>query len=143
MSRGTAQIQKSLRLPKKIVQEVEQISRELKQDFSATAKELLEEAVKIHHCPGIIFAEGIRGKRARIAGTGLEVWELIATYKSVKENWECLQETYHWLTDQQISAALGYYKIYPEEINALIRQNESWTLERIAHHYPFLTVKKA
>ena len=79
----------------------------------SVANELLEEAVKIHRCPGIIFTEGVKGRRARVAGTGIEVWEIIATYKSVGENLRRLRQAYHRLTDQQLKSALGYYKAYP------------------------------
>ncbi len=36
-------------------------------------KELLEGAIKMHRCPGIVFTEGVSARRARIAGTGIEV----------------------------------------------------------------------
>jgi len=106
------------------------------------ANELLEEAVKIHRCPGIIFTEGVKGRRARVAGTGIEVWEIIATYKSLGKNLHRLHRAYHWLTDQQLKSALGYYKAYPEEIDRLIAVNENWTPERIHKRHPFLPVGK-
>jgi uncharacterized protein (DUF433 family) len=69
--------------------------------------------------PGIDFSESVSGRRSRIAGTGIEVWELISAYKGVGENLKRLQQTYHWLTEQQIRAAIGYYELYPEEIDSL------------------------
>jgi len=72
-----ATITKSLRIPKETVQEIERTSRG--RDFSAAAIELLNEALKMRRCPGILFADGPTGRRARVAGTGLDVWEVIAT----------------------------------------------------------------
>lgn len=138
-----ALVQKSLRVSKKIVTEIEQIAKENKKDFSSVTNELLEEAIKSHRCPGIVFTEGVQGKRARIAGTGLEVWEVIAGYQSVEKNIRRLRRAYHRLTEQQLKAALGYYQTYPDEIDEQIAKNEDWTLERLAQRHPFLAVDRS
>ncbi len=137
-----ASVQKSMRIPEKMVKEIQALARQSGKDFSTMTKELLEEAVKMHRCPGIVFSEGVSGKRARIAGTGIEVWEVIANYKSVDKNFERLQNTYHWLTELQLRAALGYYHAYPQEIEQLITQNENWTKEIVQKRYPFLAGSK-
>lgn len=134
-----AVIQKSLRIPEKILKEIERIAEEAQKDFSRVTNELLEEAVKTHRCPGVVFTEGVRGRRARVAGTGIEVWEIIAAYQSVGKNLNRLKRAYHWLTSQQLQAALGYYKAYPEEIDRLIAANEGQTPERVHERHPFLT----
>ena len=134
-----AVIQKSLRIPEKILKEIERIAEEAHKDFSHVTNELLEEAVKTHRCPGVVFTEGVRGRRARVAGTGIEVWEIIAAYKSVGKNLNRLKRAYHWLTAQQLQAALGYYKAYPEEIDRLIAANEGQTPERVHERHPVLT----
>jgi len=131
-------VQKSLRMPEETIKEIEVLARASKKDFTATTNELLEEAIKAHHCPGIVFTEGVSGKRARVAGTGLEVWEVIATYKSVDEDLKRLSKSFHWLTEQQLLAAIGYYRLYTEEIDTLIADNEGWTPEAIGKKYPFL-----
>lgn len=131
-------VQKSIRIQERTFKEIEQIARESGKDFSAVANELLDEAVKMQRCPGIVFSEGTRGRRARIAGTGIEVWEVIATCKGVAEDFGRLRKAYHWLTEQQLRSALGYYRVYPEEINNLIRQNEELTRSYVQETYPFL-----
>jgi uncharacterized protein (DUF433 family) len=137
-----AVIQKSLRIPEKILKEIEQIAEESQRDFSSVANELLEEAVKIHRCPGIVFSEGVRGRRARVAGTGVEVWEIIAAYRSVRKSMDRLRRAYHWLTDQQLQSSLAYYQVYPEEIDRLIAANEAWTPERVHERHPVLPASK-
>lgn len=131
-------IQKSIRIQEKTLKEIEQISRDSGKDFSAVANELLEEAVRMKRCPGIIFTEGTTGRRARIAGTGIEVWEVIATYKGIAEDFARLRQAYHWLTEQQLRAAVGYYTVYKEEIDNLIKKNEGLTKEHVHKRYPFL-----
>ena len=78
-------IQKSMRMPEKTVEGIQEIARQWGKEFSAVAKELLDEGIKMYRCPGIVFNEGIGGRRARIAGAGIEVWEIIAIYKNTGE----------------------------------------------------------
>ena len=133
-----AGVQKSLRLPPETMKEIEQMGKETGQDFSNVTKDLLQEAIKMRRCPGILFAEGTGGRRARVAGTGIEVWEVIAAYQSMKEDFKRLHRAYHWLSAEQLKAALGYYMIYPQEIDRLIEQNEQWDDEKVREHYPFM-----
>ena len=131
-------VQKSMRIPKEMVEGIQGIARQSGKDFSTVTKQLLEEALKMHRCPGIVFSEGVSGCRARLAGTGIEVWEVIANYRSVGEDAERLQATFSWLSELQLRAALGYYRAYPEEIDQLMARNENWTPESIYKRYPFL-----
>jgi uncharacterized protein (DUF433 family) len=131
-------IQKSLRIPFDTMKEIEKIVHESGRDFSSITKDLLAEAIKMRRCPGIVFAEGVIGRKARVAGTGQDVWELIATYKSVNNDIERLKKAYHWLTEQQLRSAIGYYNAYRNEIERQIKRNESWTNETISKHHPFL-----
>lgn len=131
-------IQKSIRIQEKTLKEIEEISKDSGKDFSAITNELLEEALRMKHCPGIVFTEGTSGRRARIAGTGIEVWEVIATYTGVGEDFSRLQKAYHWLTEQQLRAAIGYYKAYKDEVDRLIKQNEELNKKSVSEKYPFL-----
>jgi uncharacterized protein (DUF433 family) len=132
-------VQKSFRLPPETLKEIEQISKETGKDLSTVTKDLLTEAIKMRRCPGILFAEGTMGRRARVAGTGIEVWEVISTYRSVGQNVERLKKAYHWLSAEQLRAAIGYYMTYPEEIDQLINQNEGWTEKSLKERYPFMS----
>jgi hypothetical protein len=80
-------IQKSLRMPGELIKELQTIAQESGKDFSTIAKELLEEAIKMRRCPGIVFAEGVSGYRARIAGSGVEIWEVIARSRATKQSY--------------------------------------------------------
>jgi len=133
-------VQKSLRLPKEIAKAIEELAEVSAQDFSAAATELLAEAIKMRRCPGIFFADGPTGRRARIAGTGLDVWEVIATYQSVGRETGRLSQAYPWLSDPQLRAALGYYEAFPEEIDRRVALNERWTEERLRAQHPSLIV---
>lgn len=135
-------VQKNLRVPVEVVQAVQETAKAAGQDFSTMASELLTEAVKMRQCPGVLFADGPSGRRARVAGTGIEVWEIIATYRSVHRSLRRLQRAYHWLSEPQLRAALGYYKAYPEEIEQQIARNETWTKKRLAQQFPTLVLDR-
>jgi uncharacterized protein (DUF433 family) len=133
-----AGVQKSLRLPTETMREIEEMAKETGQDFSNITKDLLQEAIKMRRCPGILFAQGTSGRRARVGGTGIEVWEIIATYKSVEQDLKRLKKAYHWLSQEQLCAALGYYAAYPREIDQLIEENERWNEKKVRNRYPFM-----
>ena len=122
-------IQRSFRIKEPLLQEIERIRKN--KPANAVANELLEEALKMRRCPGIIFAEGVTGKRARIAGTGVEVWEVICEYQIVGKDIEALKKALPHLTERQLIAALNYCRAYPEEINEHIKSNEAITPESV------------
>ena len=133
-----AVVRKSLQVSEELVQAVQEAADASGCDFSTMANTLLAEAIKMRRCPGIIFADGPAGRRARLAGTGIEVWEVIATYKSLNRSFARLRRAYHWLTESQLRSALGYYAAYREEIDEQIDRNKAWTKERLAQQYPDL-----
>lgn len=137
-----ATVQKSLRIPDDVVKAIEELAEEKDQDFSAAAIELLGEAIKMKRCPGIVFADGPSGRRARIAGTGLDVWEVIATHRRLNRNLARLRKAYPWLSEAQLRAALGYYAAYPREIDRRIALNERWTKEKLHAQHPSLAAEK-
>ena len=132
-------VQKSIRLSEEAVKEIEALAAGTGRDFSGIARDLLIEAVKMRRCPGVTFADGPTGRRARIAGTGIDIWEFIATFKGLGENYDKLKQTYHWLSDQQIRSAPSYYALYPDEVDKKITRNEDITQEQIIKRFPFLS----
>ena len=131
-------IQKSIRLPEEAVKEIKSLAENTGKDFSGLARDLLMEAIKLRKCPGITFEDGPIGRRARIAGSGIDVWEMIATFRGLKEDYEKLKMNYHWLHNQQIRCALSYYALYPKEIDEMISRNERMTRDEILKRFPFL-----
>jgi uncharacterized protein (DUF433 family) len=128
-------------LPEQTVIEIESMASVVGKDFSGLARDFLVEAVKMKNCPGIIFADGPTGRRARIAGTGIDVWEFIATFKGVNENYDEIKRAYDWLSENQLRSALSYYALYPEEIGDRLDRNQELTLEKVVKRFPFLATK--
>jgi uncharacterized protein (DUF433 family) len=107
--------------------------------WSATTQELLDEAIRMRRAPGVVFAEGPVGRRAVIAGTGLDVWEVIASWRAMGEDFSRLRAGYPWLSEPQLRGALSYYRLYPREIDERLEREEGWTPERIRRELPFAT----
>ena len=130
--------QHSLRVPEKLDRE---IHREMEfrgeRDWSRGALTLMEEAIRTSRVPGIVFVQRREGRRAAVAFSGLEVWEIIATWKEGEESWERLRDAYPELSETQLRAALSYYRAYPEEINERLAREAYWTPERVAEELPF------
>jgi uncharacterized protein (DUF433 family) len=95
------------------------------------AGELLDEAIRVRRAPGVVFVDGATGRRAVIAGTALDIWELVATWRDVECDMDRLAQSYPWLSEMQLRAALGYYRLYPDEIDARIEREDVWTPERV------------
>jgi uncharacterized protein (DUF433 family) len=122
--------------------EIERDAQLRGQSFTSTTSEMLAEAVRMRRVPGVVFTDGPAGRRATVAGTGLDVWEVIATWKDVGEEWGAMRESYDWLTDFQLRSAVAYYKIYPEEIDARLAVEERWTGKRVKSELPFLSPRR-
>lgn len=102
--------------------------------------EALTEAEKMRRVPGIDFVDGVGGatdRRARVAGTGLEVWEMIDIYCGFGGDKAAILDGYPWVTSDMIDAALAYYAAFPEAIDASRALNESMTPETMYELYPF------
>jgi uncharacterized protein (DUF433 family) len=130
---------RGLRLSEDLEREIAREAKVRGKSWSATTAELLEEAVRMLRVPGVLFAAGPAGRRAVVAGTGLDVWEVVATWRQEGEDFTVLQASYPWLTEVQLRAALGYYRLYPEEIEERLRREEEWTPERVRRELPFVT----
>lgn len=87
--------------------------------------------------PGITFADGPAGRRAVVAGTGLDVWEVIAAWQASNSSDEALRQCYPWLTEPQLRAALAYYELFPMEIDMRLERETQWTPEKVWRALPF------
>jgi hypothetical protein len=78
----------SVRLPSWIQGELKRLAAGERRSLSAVVRDLLEEALRMRRCPGIVFVDGPTGRRPVLAGTGLEVWEVVKAYKDCGEDFE-------------------------------------------------------
>jgi uncharacterized protein (DUF433 family) len=87
------------------------------------AQRYIEEGLRMDEHPLIRFAEGPAGRRARLVGTGKDVWEVIA---AVRDNDGDAAETAGYLEIPLglVQAAITYYGAYRDEIDQWIEANE-------------------
>lgn len=129
---------RGIRLPEEVEGEIEREMRLRGGTFTEVATSLLREAVRMRRAPGILFMDGASGSRAAISGTGLDVWEVVMQSRESGGEGEELGEHFPWLSRARISSALAYYELYPDEIDARIEREESWTPERLWREHPFM-----
>lgn len=87
------------------------------------AIETLSEAERMRRVPGTIFVDGETGRRARVAGTGIEVFEVIKRYRATRD-WQDTRAFHDMLSDAEFAAARAYYEAFPEEIDAWLDDDE-------------------
>jgi uncharacterized protein (DUF433 family) len=82
-----------------------------------------KEGLRMDEYPLVRFAEGPAGRRARLTGTGKDVWEVIAT---VRDNDGDAAETARYLEVPLglVQAAITYYGAYTDEIDQWIEGND-------------------
>ncbi len=103
--------------------------------------ETIDEAERMRRVPGILFVDGATGRRARIAGTGIEVFEVVKRYRAVHD-WADTRRFHDMLSDAEFAAARAYYEAFPDEIDAWlddadrIDEEEMALSERFGPHYP-------
>ncbi len=133
-----ATVPHSMRVPEWLDKEIHhEMRRRGVRDWTSAALSLLEEAIRMNRSPGIVFVEGRSGRRSAVAFSGLEVWEIIATWREAGEDWKKLREAYSELSEAQLRAALNYYRLYPEEVDARLELEAYWTPERLVAELPF------
>ena len=86
------------------------------------AQRYVEEGLRTDDHPLIRFADGPAGRRARLQGTGLDVWEAIAVVRD-NDGDELAAAEYLQVPLGLIQAAVAYYGAHPSEINAWIQLN--------------------
>src|ERR1700684_1242022 len=92
------------------------------------AQRYVEEGLRMDEHPLIRFADGPAGRRARLTGTGKDVWEVIAT---VRDNDGDAAETARYLEVPLglVQAAITYYGAYTGEIDQWIDGNDQGAAE--------------
>jgi hypothetical protein len=113
----------SLRLAEATIERLGQRAKRAQMPTRTLAQRYVEEGLRMDEHPLVRFVDGPAGRRARLAGTGKDVWEVIAT---VRDNGNDLAATTEYLAIPLglVQAAVIYYGAYRDEIDELIADNE-------------------
>jgi uncharacterized protein (DUF433 family) len=129
---------RTLRLNGKLRSEIDRLARRSRRTFSEVTRDLLDEALRMRACPGIYFATELAGREAKIAGTGLGVWEVVRDYLAAGGDERRVRRAFPQLSKGQLRACLLYYAKFPHEIDAEIADNAALTEEAVGASLPGL-----
>jgi uncharacterized protein (DUF433 family) len=89
---------------------------------------------------GIEPVEGVLyeplSRKALVLGTGLEVFEIVRTWLNVGRDWKRLTDAYHWLTGDQLNAALDFYSKNPVMVDARLAREREARIEDVWERNP-------
>jgi len=131
----------SVRLDKSVLSAIRAKARSSGRPVSRVIREMLELMLRMQRFPGIIFIEGPAGRRAHLAGTGLDVWEVIGLlqeYQAVPK----LREAFPQLSPMAIQVAKAYAEAYPDEINTLLESCDQ-TPGQLREKLPWLEMARS
>jgi hypothetical protein len=118
----------SLRLAAQTVERLGVRARRAHMPPRTLAQRYVEEGLRMDEHPLIRFVDGPAGRRAKLVGCGLDVWEAIAT---VRDNDGDLTAAAAYLEIPlgSVQAAVAYYGAYRSEIDDWIELNEQEAVE--------------
>jgi uncharacterized protein (DUF433 family) len=121
MPRDPIRQHRSFRFSERTLRRLDERAHEIRETRTGLAERYVEEGLRMDEHPGIRFADGPTGRRAVVLGTGLDVWEVIAT---VKQNASSVQAAQRYLDVPvaSVRAAISYYAAFPEEIDDILER---------------------
>jgi uncharacterized protein (DUF433 family) len=123
---------RSFRFSERTLHRLDERAREIRETRTGLAERYVEEGLRMDDHPGIGFADGPAGRRAILAGSGLDVWEVVATLRQNRGS-VAATAAYLELPTAAMRAAVRYFAAFPDEIEDMLeRQATAAERERIA-----------
>ena len=117
MTTSEGSVQRSFRLSRRTLEQLEAMARVTGESRNALADRLLSEAIKTAAHPLIRFQPGALGRRrALVVGTRLYVYQVISTLRGNDGDVDQTAEGFG-LAPQLVKAALAYYADYTDEVD--------------------------
>jgi len=105
----------SIRLTDELALVIRDEAERTQRPIAWIVREMLAESSRTRRFPGIMFVEGRAGRRAQVAGTGLDVWRIVDLLEQCG-NIPAVRERFPLLTEDQINLAQAYAHSFPGEI---------------------------
>jgi uncharacterized protein (DUF433 family) len=112
----------SLRLSEATVQRLGRTARRRDLPPRTLAQRYVEEGLRMDEHPLVRFVDGPSGRRARLVGTGIDVWEVISVVRDNAGDVRAAAE-YLELSLGLVQAAVSYYGSFTEEVDDWIELN--------------------
>lgn len=116
----------SFRLPEDLLERLDEEAALTGTSVTALVASLLDEGVKTHRFPGIVYRNGPTGRRAALVG-GPDVWEVVRAVSQAKGRGEARLRTVadaHDLSLSRTRLAVEFYAAFPDEIDERIEADE-------------------
>ena len=128
---------RSFRFPNTLLASLQRRAQERGESANALAERYVEEGLRCDQHPLIVFREGAAGRRAALAGTRLDVAQVIDTLRESDNSVDATAE-YLGIPEQHVRAAVRYYAEFREEIDewrervreVAEREEEAWRREQ-------------
>ena len=128
---------RSFRLSEPLLEALQTRARERGESTNALAERYLDEGLRRETHPLIVFRDGPAGRRPALAGTRLDVWQVVST---LRESGNSVAEAAEYLgvPEQHVLAAVQYYAAFTQEIDEWSermsaiaeREEEAWRREQ-------------
>ena len=118
----------SLRLADETVERLGRRAQRAQMPARTLAQRYVEEGLRMDEHPLVRFVDGPGGRRARLVGSGADVWEVIVTVRDNDGDVAAAAE-YLGLPLGLVQAAVTYYGAYRDEVDRLIEHNERESAE--------------
>ena len=119
MSDRSTRQHRSFRFSEATLSRLETRAHEIRETRTGLAERYVEEGLRMDEHPGIGFADGPAGRRAVVLGSGLDVWEVVATVRQPGGSAQAAAR-YLELPMSAVRAAVRYYAAFPAEIDDLL-----------------------
>ena len=123
----------SMRIDEATLAALERAAKSRREPKSTLAERLIDEGLRMQRHPAVVFRDGASGRRPGLAGSGLDVWEVVETVEAHGDDAEAAA-AYHELPMWLLRAAMDYYAEFRGEIDEWIAENERIAEELQARH---------
>ncbi len=114
---------------------LQRMARKLGHTPAETGALLIEEGLRRSEFAFIDFRDTAAGRQAYIQGSRLSVWMVVKIVRAYHGNIEKVAK--HLKRPPiQVQAAMNYAKAFPDEIEAAIKDNDSYTFEKLSQMLP-------
>src|SRR3954464_2342805 len=108
----------SLRIPQDTLERLAERARRAHLPLRTLAQRYVEEGLRMDEHPLVRFVDGPAGRRARLVGTGKDVWEVVAAVRDSDNDLAAAAE-YLRIPLGLVQAAVTYYGAFRDETDEL------------------------
>jgi len=128
----------SMRLPAESAKRLKRMANRHGWTSSDASARLVEEGLRRSEFGFIDFRDSPAGRQACLQASTLAVWEVMLLLHSYKRDVSAVARHLKW-PEVKVQAAVNYAKVFPEEINTAITENEATDFEMLKRMLPQAT----